>query len=194
MRVETNFSNFGYTARCVFVVQTMRLYYKKPCRGTRVTRDNCSKVAIETTPKKEHLTMGTQNPNGSDRWRHTNFRVTDGKERAKIEQLFQKSGMRTKTAYIRLRLLDKNFRTTKVDTSLLRFCDQLADLIYQVNKIGVNYNQTVHAINVHHGVKVSVLLLKDLCKKTDMLNERLEKIVALEEELRKKIETKENAE
>ena len=138
--------------------------------------------------------MGTQNPNGSDRWRHTNFRVTDGKERAKIEQLFQKSGMRTKTAYIRLRLLDTNFRTTKVDTSLLRFCDQLADLIYQVNKIGVNYNQTVHAINVHHGVKVSVLLLKDLCKKTDMLNERLEKIVALEEELRKKIETKEGAE
>ena len=136
------------------------------------------------TPKKKNL--------GAERWKKTSFRVPNGHERAKIEYLFQKSGMKHPTAFIRARLLDQNFKTATVNVSLQKFCDQLSSLIYQVNKIGVNYNQTVHAINTHHGLKVSMALLKNLSSRTEQLQLLLEKVIALEGELRELVVSEPN--
>lgn len=121
---------------------------------------------------------------GADRWSRCTFRVNNPKDRAKIEYLFQKSGMKNMTTYIRARLLDKNFSAATTDANTQRFCDQLAGLIYQINKIGVNYNQTVHSINTHHGLNVSQLLLKNLSSYTQLLNKKMDEIIELEKELR----------
>lgn len=92
--------------------------------------------------------------------------------------------MKNMTTYIRGRLLDKNFNAATTDANTQRFCDQLAGLIYQINKIGVNYNQTVHSINTHHGLNVSQLLLKNLSSYTQLLNNKMDEIIELEKELR----------
>ena len=157
---------------------------QKPLPKPRVTRvvllQSRNEITLDDyramTPRKKNI--------GSEKWKKVSFRVPNGDERAKIEYLYQKSGMKHPTAFIRARLLDQNFKTATVNVSLQKFCDQLTSLIYQVNKIGVNYNQTVHAINTHHGLKVSMALLKNLSSRTEQLQLLLERVIALEDELR----------
>lgn len=165
---------------------------QKTSPGPRVTRGVLLQSRKEITSNDKHIMTPKKKNMGAERWKKISFRVPNGHERAKIEFLFQKSGMKHPTAFIRARLLDQNFKTATVNVSLQKFCDQLSSLIYQVNKIGVNYNQTVHAINTHHGLKVGMALLKNLSSRTEQLQLLLEKVIALEGELRELVVSEPN--
>ncbi|ETK10694.1 hypothetical protein T231_03550, partial [Tannerella sp. oral taxon BU063 isolate Cell 6/7/9] len=69
---------------------------------------------------------------------------------------------RTKTEYIRARILDEHFRVVTVDKSREDFVRRLTEFTAALNKIGVLYNQAVRAINAYHSVATAKRMLGKL--------------------------------
>ena len=114
-------------------------------------------------------------PVRSPKWDAFHFRLPDSRDQLRLIELFKRSGARTKTEYIRARILDEHFRVVTIDKSREDFVRRLTEFTAALNKIGVLYNQAVCAINSYHSDKVACVLL-----------ERFERysarIVALQEE------------
>ena len=63
---------------------------------------------------------------------------------------------------MRGRILGESFKVITVDKSAVEYYRKLSELMAQIHKIGVLYNQTVRAINSYHSVKTAQLLLEKL--------------------------------
>lgn len=108
------------------------------------------------------------------------------RENAEFLSLYERSGAKSRSDFIRARLFSQPFKVITIDKSSVDFCNRLTETNAQIRKIGVLYNQTVKAINSYHSAKVAHTLLEKLENYTQKLQCRLEESVRLAEEIREK--------
>ena len=96
------------------------------------------------------------------RWDNWHVRLPKPKDQQRAIDLFQRSGAETKSDFVRARILGESFKVITVDKSAVEYYRKLSELMAQIHKIGVLYNQTVRAINSYHSVKTAQLLLEKL--------------------------------
>ena len=96
------------------------------------------------------------------RWDNWHVRLPNPKDQQRAIDLFYKSGAETKSDFVRGRILGESFKVITVDKSAVEYYRKLSELMAQIHKIGVLYNQTVRAINSYHSVKTAQLLLEKL--------------------------------
>ena len=102
-----------------------------------------------------------------ERWDRWDTRLPSTKDQERVIALFHKSGAKTKSDFVRARLLDESFKVITVDKSAVEYYRKLSQrklsqLTAQIHKIGVLYNQTVKAINSYHSVKAAQVMLQRL--------------------------------
>ncbi|MBF1377765.1 MAG: hypothetical protein HXN08_05375 [Porphyromonadaceae bacterium] len=97
-----------------------------------------------------------------ERWDRWDTRLPSTKDQEKVIALFHKSGAKTKSDFVRARLLDESFKVITVDKSAVEYYRKLSQLTAQIHKIGILYNQTVKAINSYHSVKAAQVMLQRL--------------------------------
>ena len=97
-----------------------------------------------------------------ERWERWDTRLPSTKDQEKVIALFHKSGAKTKSDFVRARLLDESFKIITVDKSAVEYYCELSQLTTQIQKIGILYNQTVKAINSYHSVKATQVMLQRL--------------------------------
>ena len=96
------------------------------------------------------------------RWDNWHVRLPNPKDQQRAIDLFHKSGAETKSDFVRGRILGESFKIITVDKSAVEYYRKLSELMAQIHKIGVLYNQTVRATNSYHSVKTAQLLLEKL--------------------------------
>ena len=96
------------------------------------------------------------------RWDNWHVRLPDPKDQQRAIDLFHKSGVATKSDFVRARILGEHFKVITVDKSAVEYYRKLSELTAQIHKIGVLYNQAVRAINSYHSVKAAQILLEKL--------------------------------
>ena len=79
----------------------------------------------------------------SPRWDNWHVRLPAPEDQRKAIDLFQKSGAKTKSDFVRARLLGEPFKVITVDKSAVDYYRKLSELTGQIHKIGVLYNQAV---------------------------------------------------
>ena len=108
------------------------------------------------------------------------------RENAEFLSLYERSGAKSRSDFIRARIFSQPFKVITIDKSSVDFCTRLTETKAQIRKIGVHYNQTVKAINSYLSAKVAHTLLEKLENYTQKLQCRLEESVRLAEEIREK--------
>ena len=136
-------------ARCVFVTQTAVCNTKTlgSVRGS-----DYSEVVINEPKRNMSI----------ERWDNWHVRLPNPEDQQKVIALFHKSGAKTKSDFVRARLLDESFKVITVDKSAIEYYRKLSQLTAQIHKIGILYNQTVKAINSYHSVKAAQVMLQRL--------------------------------
>ena len=84
------------------------------------------------------------------------------KDQQKLIELYRRSGAKTKSDFLRARLLDESFKVITVDESAVEYYRKLSSITARIQKISILYNQTVKAINSYHSVKAAQVLLQRL--------------------------------
>lgn len=107
-------------------------------------------------------------------------------ENGRFEILFQKSGLRHRAHYIKLKALDQSTRVIKIDPATADFYIRLTGFYHQFQAIGNNYNQVVRAVKTNFGDKRAFVLLRKLEKETVGLVIVSRQIVALINEYKEK--------
>ena len=96
------------------------------------------------------------------RWDRWHIRIPNPKDQQKILELYRRSGAKTKSDFLRARLLDESFKVIIEDESAEEYYRKLSSITAQMHKIGILYNQPVRAINSYHSVKVAQVMLQRL--------------------------------
>ena len=96
------------------------------------------------------------------RWNRWHIRIPNPQDQQKLIELYLKSGAKTKSDFLRARLLDEGFKVIIEDESAEEYYRKLSSITAQMHKIGILYNQTVKAINSYHSVKAAQILLQRL--------------------------------
>lgn len=121
-----------------------------------------------------------------ERWDRCDTRLLNPKDQQRAIDLFHKSGAKTKSDYVRGRILGEHFKVITVDKSTVEYYRKLSKLTAQIHKIGVLYNQTVRAINSYHSVKTAKILLEKLEKLSVSIIALQEQAIGLTIDYRKK--------
>ena len=77
-------------------------------------------------------------------------------------ELYERSGAKSKSDFIRHRIFQTPFRVISHDASAVDYYVRLTHINAQIRKIGVLYNQAVRSINVYHSVNTARVLLAKL--------------------------------
>ena len=96
------------------------------------------------------------------RWDRWHIRIPNPKDQQKLIKLYRRSGAKTKSDFLRARLLDESFKVIIEDESAEEYYRKLSSITAQMHKIGILYNQTVRAINSYHSVKAAQGMLQRL--------------------------------
>ena len=96
------------------------------------------------------------------RWDRWHIRIPNPKDQQKLIELYRRSGAKTKSDFLRARLLDEGFKVITEDESAVEYYRKLSNITARIQKIGILYNQTVRAINSYHSVKAAQILLQRL--------------------------------
>ncbi len=117
---------------------------------------------MDMNKKEEH--RPERKTSDKPRWDNWHVRLPNPKDQQRAIDLFQRSGAETKSDFVRGRILGESFKVITVDKSAVEYYRKLSELIVQIHKIGVLYNQTVRSINSYHSVKTAQILLEKLEK------------------------------
>ena len=96
------------------------------------------------------------------RWDRWHIRILKVEDQQKILELYQRSGAKTKSDFLRARLLDESFKVIIEDESAEEYYRKLSSITAKMHKISILYNQTVRAINSYHSVKAAQVMLQRL--------------------------------
>ena len=96
------------------------------------------------------------------RWDRWHIRIPNPKDQQKLIKLYRRSGAKTKSDFLRARLLDEGFKVITEDESAVEYYRKLSSITARIQKIGILYNQTVRAINSYHSVKAAQGMLQRL--------------------------------
>ena len=121
-----------------------------------------------------------------DKWEDWHIRLPDAKDQLRIIDLYRRSGCRSKSEFVRARLLGESFKVITVDKSAVEYYRKLSSLSAQVHKIGVNYNQLVRILHTTERLKTFETILKDIYRLTKELLDLQKQAVELTIDYRKK--------
>ena len=94
-----------------------------------------------------------------DRW---HIRIPNSEDQQTLIRLYQNSGAKTKSEFVRARLLGEAFKVITEDPSKKPYLDKLSEIVAMMNKIGVLYNEAVKALNTYHSVATAQRMLDQL--------------------------------
>ena len=120
------------------------------------------------------------------RWDNWHVRLPNLKDQQRAIELFQCSGVKTKSDFVRGRILGESFKVITVDKSAVEYYRKLSELTAQIHKIGVLYNQVVRAINAYHSVKTAQIMLEKLERLSAQIIELQQKTIDLTIDYRSK--------
>ena len=112
-----------------------------------------------------------------DKWDDWHVRLPDPKDQLRVIDLYHKSGSKSKSEFVRARLLVEHLIT--VDKSAVEYYRKLSELTAEVHKIGVNYNQVVRFLHITERETTTQTLLQELIRLTKELTALQEKAVSL---------------
>lgn len=114
-----------------------------------------------------------------DKWDDWHVRLPDPKDQIRVIDLYHKSGSKSKSEFVRARLLGEHFKVITVDKSAVEYYRKLTEITAEVHKIGVNYNQVVHLLHITEGETTMHPLLQELIRLTKELTALQEQTVSL---------------
>ncbi|MDN4754828.1 hypothetical protein QYZ87_09925 [Porphyromonadaceae bacterium W3.11] len=121
-----------------------------------------------------------------ERWDRWDTRIPNPKDQLKLIDMYQRSGAKTKSDFVRARLFGEEFKVITVDKSAVDYHRKLSELTSQIHKIGVLYNQAVRAINSYNSVKTAQILLGKLVGLSRQIMALQEQAIALTIDFREK--------
>ena len=116
------------------------------------------------------------------KWDAFHFRLPRDKDQLKFIELYRRSGAKTKTDFIRHRILNEDFHVVMTDASKEKYYRTLTVYLAQLHKLGVLYNQAVRALNSYHSVVVAKTLTEKLEQLSQKINANMEEIIRLTKE------------
>ena len=94
-----------------------------------------------------------------DRW---HIRLPNYEDQQKVINLYRKSGAKTKSDYLRARLLGESFKVITEDKSDEKYLRDLSNIISQIYKISIFYNEAVKTLNCYHSTATAQRMLHKL--------------------------------
>ena len=96
------------------------------------------------------------------RWDRWHIRIPNSEDQQKLINLYRKSGAKTKSDFVRARLLGETFKVITQDPAKEPYLEKLSEIVAMTHKIGVLYNEAVKALNTYHSVATAQRLLSKL--------------------------------
>ena len=120
------------------------------------------------------------------RWDRWHIRIPNCEDQQTLIRLYQKSGAKTKSDFVRARLLGEAFKVITEDPSKKPYLDKLSEIVAMMNKIGVLYNEAVKALNTYHSIATAQQLLNKLETYSQLLIRLQQQAVQLTKSLESK--------
>ena len=120
------------------------------------------------------------------RWDRWHIRIPNLEDQQKLIRLYRKSSAKTKSDFVRARLLGEAFKVITEDPSKKLYLDKLSEIVSIMNKIGVLYNEAVKALNTYHSVATSQRMLGKLETYSQVLIRLQQQAVLLTKSLKKR--------
>lgn len=121
-----------------------------------------------------------------ERWDRWDTRLPNPKDQQRAIDLFQRSGAKTKSDFVRARLFGEEFKVISVDKSAVEYYRKLSEFTAQIHKIGILYNQAVRALNTYHSVKTAQVMLEKLAHYSTQILALQSQVIALTIDYRKR--------
>ena len=96
------------------------------------------------------------------RWDRWHIRITNSEDQQKLIRLYRKSGAKTKSDFVRVRLLGEAFKVITQDPAKEPYLEKLSEIVSMTHKIGMLYNEAVKALNTYHSVATAQRMLDKL--------------------------------
>ena len=90
------------------------------------------------------------------------IRIPKPEDQQKLIELYRKLGAKTKSDYVRNRLLNLPFKVITEDKSSEPYLRELGNIITKLSIIGVSYNEAVKTLNSYHTVKTAQRMIHQL--------------------------------
>ncbi|PXX14715.1 plasmid mobilization protein [Hoylesella shahii] len=122
------------------------------------------------------------------RWDRWHIRIPNSENQQKLIRLYRKSGAKTKSDFVRARLLGESFKVITQDPAKEPYLEKLSEIVSMTHKIGVLYNEAVKALNTYHSVATAQRLLSKLETYSQLLIRLQQQAVQLTKSLESKQE------
>ena len=96
------------------------------------------------------------------RWDRWHIRIPNSEDQQKLFRLYRKSGAKTKSDFVRARLLGEAFKVITEDPLKNPYLEKLSEIVALTHKIGVLYNEAVKILNANHSVATAQRMLEKL--------------------------------
>ncbi|MDO4707902.1 MAG: hypothetical protein Q4A61_05745 [Porphyromonadaceae bacterium] len=96
------------------------------------------------------------------RWDRWHIRIPKPEDQQKLIELYRKSGAKTKSDYVRGRLLNQSFKVITQDKTAEPYLRELDSIITRLRVIGVSYNEAIKTLNSYHSVKTAQRMIHQL--------------------------------
>ena len=118
------------------------------------------------------------------RWDRWHIRIPNSEDQQKLIRLYRKSGAKTKSDFVRARLLGESFKVITQDPAKEPYLEKLSEIVSMTHKIGMLYNEAVKALNTYHSVATAQQLLSKLETYSQLLIRFQHQVVQLQNLLR----------
>lgn len=96
------------------------------------------------------------------RWGRWHIRIPNPKDQQKLIELYRRSGAKTKSDFLRARLLDESFKVITEDRSSEPYLRELSSILTKLRIIGIRYNEAVKILNSYHTVATAQRMICQL--------------------------------
>ena len=122
------------------------------------------------------------------RWDRWHIRIPNSEDQQKLIRLYRKSGAKTKSDFVRARLLGETFKVITEDPLKNPYLEKLSEIVALTHKIGVLYNEAVKILNANHSVATAQRMLEKLETYSQVLVRLQQQAVQLTKSLESKQE------
>ena len=96
------------------------------------------------------------------RWDRWHIRIPNPKDQQKLIELYRRSGAKTKSDFLRARLLGESFKVITEDRSSEPYLRELSSILTKLRIIGIRYNEAVKILNSYHTVATAQRMIRQL--------------------------------
>lgn len=96
------------------------------------------------------------------RWDRWHIRIPKPEDQQTLIELYRKSGAKTKSDYLRGRLLNEPFKVITEDKSTEPYLRELNNIIALMRRISILYNEAVKTLNSYHSVATAQRMIRKL--------------------------------